>query len=123
MERKQPSFAVPGFEIDIEVLEDGTRVLSVKGELDLATGPVLGQHIRRPLFWSDVGRLVVDLSGVTLIDSSGTRTLVLSYAHARALDRALIFVCPENNVLRRLSAYGLDGRLPLYRSRDQALKA
>jgi anti-anti-sigma factor len=118
-----PAFAVPGFEIADEVLDDGTHVLNVSGELDLATGPVLGQRIRRPLFWKNVPRLVVDLSEVTFIDSSGTNALVLSYSHAQALDRAVLFICPEGSVLRRLSAYGLDLRLPVYASRDEALQA
>jgi len=115
------AFLGPGFAIEEELLDDGTRVLAVSGELDLATGPVLGQRIRRPLFWQQVKRLVVDLSGVTFIDSSGTNALVLSHAHADALERDVRFVCPEGNVLRRLSAYGLQLRLPLYASREEAL--
>jgi anti-anti-sigma factor len=116
-----PSFLAPGFAIEEELLEGGTRVLVVSGELDLATGPVLGQRIRRPLFWEQVTRLVVDLSDVTFIDSSGTNALMLSHAHAEALDRDVRFVCPEGGVLRRLSAYGLQLRLPLYPSREAAL--
>jgi stage II sporulation protein AA (anti-sigma F factor antagonist) len=118
-----PAFIVPGFAIDNEVLDDGTWVLTVSGELDLATGPVLGQRIRRPLFWRDVNRLVVELTDVTFVDSSGTNALVLSYAHAQALDRRVLFVCPDNNVLRRLSTYGLASRLPLYPSLQEALEA
>jgi anti-anti-sigma factor len=118
-----PAFSVPGFTIEEETQEDGTHVLVVGGELDLATGPVLGQRIRRPLFWKDVMRLVVDLSGVTFIDSSGTSALVLSHAHADALGRDVRFVCPEGSVLRRLTAYGLELRLPLYPSREEALAA
>jgi anti-anti-sigma factor len=121
--RPHGAFLAPGFAIEEERLDDGTRVLSVSGELDLATGPVLGQRIRRPLFWNQVTRLVVDLSGVTFIDSSGTNALVLSHAHAEALDRDVRFVCPEGNVLRRLGAYGLELRLPLYATRDEALAA
>lgn len=117
------SFAVPGFAIDDDMLDDGTHVLSVRGELDLATGPVLGQRIRRPLFWQHAPRLVVDLSGVTFIDSSGTSALVLSHGHAGALGRRVLFVCPDGSVLRRLRAYGLASRLPLYASRDEALAA
>lgn len=111
------------FAIEHEVLDDGRHVLTVSGELDLATGPVLGQRIRRPVFWSDTKCLVVDLSAVTFIDSSGTRALVLSHAHADALDREVRFVCPDGSVLRRLTAYGLGARLPLYASRDEALAA
>jgi anti-anti-sigma factor len=119
---EQPGpFVVPGFAITDEVLDDGTRLLTVTGELDLATGPVLGQRIRRPLFWKTVKRLVVDLSGVTFVDSSGTNALVLSHGHAEALDREVRFVCPEGSVMRRLRAYGLELRLPLYDSVEDAL--
>lgn len=116
-----PAFAVPGFEIGDETLDDGTRVLTVRGELDMATGPVLGQRIRRPLFWSGVRRLIVDLSEVSFLDSSGTSTLVLSYAHAQALGEHVAFVCPDGSVLRRLCAYGLEARLPLHSSLEEAL--
>jgi anti-anti-sigma factor len=123
MKPRPPASTVLSIEIEDVRRDDGTCVLSVSGELDLATGPVLGQRIRRPLFWSDLTRLIVDLSGVTFIDSSGTRTLVLSYAHADALDRDVLFVCPEGSVLRRLTAYGLGSRLPLYGSLDEALES
>lgn len=115
--------AARAFEIGDELLEDGTRVLTVSGELDLATAPVLGQRVRRPLFWKDVTRVVVDLSEVTFIDSSGTSSLVLSHAHAEVLDRELLFVCPNGSVLRRLQTYGLAQRLALYATREEALRA
>ena len=118
-----PPFAVPGFEIEDDVLDDGTRVLTVHGELDLATGPVLGQRIRRPMFWQGVTRVVVDLSDVSFIDSSGTNALMLSNTHARALGQELMFVCPDGSVLRRLQSYGLELRLPLYGTREEALRA
>lgn len=118
-----PAPGTEPFELHDEVLDDGTHVLTVSGELDLATGPVLGQRIRRPVFWHDTALLIVDLSGVTFIDSSGTGALVLSHSHADALDREVRFICPQGAVLRRLTGYGLGARLPLYTSREQALQA
>ena len=111
------------FEVHDAAVDDSTHVLTVSGELDMATAPVLGQRIRRPLFWKSVERLVVDLSDVSFIDSSGTNALLLSHAHAQALDRRVLFVCPDGSVLRRLSAYGLELRLPLYSSLEDALAA
>jgi anti-anti-sigma regulatory factor len=61
------------------------------------------------------------MSDVTFIDSSGTSALILSHAHAEALGREVRFVCPDGGVLRRLQAYGLELRLPLYSTRDDAL--
>ena len=118
-----PNPAVPIFSIEEETLADGTRVMTVRGELDLATGPGLGQRIRRPLFWERVERVVVDLSGVTFIDSSGASALLLSRSHARALGRAITFVCPDGRALRRLQIYGLAEMLPVFASREEALKS
>ena len=112
------------FRIDEETLDESTRVLSVTGELDMATAPRLGQRIRRPLFWNGVECVVVDLTDLALLDSSGATALILSHSHAHALGRKLVFVCPEgSHVLRRLHVYGLDARLAMFTTREAALTA
>ena len=112
----------PRFRID-EVLEGATRILEVHGELELATAPTLGQRIRRPLFWEGTEHVVVDLSGVVFLDSSGASALLLSVSHARALGRTLMFICPEGDVMRRLHTYGLDSMLSVFPTRQLALDA
>src|SRR4051812_24765054 len=114
---------LPTFKIEETKLDDGTRIVDVSGELDLATAPTLGQRIRRPLFWEGTERVVVDLSGVGFIDSSGVTALLLSESHAGALGLTLVFVCPEGDVMRRLRIYGLDTRLRNYPTRELALEA
>lgn len=113
---------IPRFRID-ETLEGTTRILEVNGELDLATAPTLGQRIRRPLFWEGAEHVVVDLSGVVFLDSSGASALLLSVSHARALGRKLAFTCPDGDVLRRLKIYGLDSVLSVFPTRELALDA
>lgn len=120
---KRSSRSIPSFQIEETVLDGGTRIVDVRGELELATSPTLGQRIRRPLFWEGTERVVVDLSGVIFIDSSGASALLLSVSHARALGRSLVFVCPEGDVLRRLRLYGLESRLSMFPTRDAALEA
>jgi anti-sigma B factor antagonist len=117
-----PSHAprVPEFRLEETTLEDGTRVVEVHGELDLAPAPALGQRIRRPMFWEGTTRVVVDLSGVVFLDSSGASALLLSLSHASALDRRLVFVCPPGDALRRLQMYGLDSRLEMFPTRAEA---
>jgi anti-sigma B factor antagonist len=112
----------PRFRID-ETLEGTTRILEVHGELELATAPTLGQRIRRPLFWEGAENVVVDLSGVVFLDSSGASALLLSVSHARALGRTLVFTCPDGDVLRRLNIYGLDSVLRVFPTRELALEA
>jgi anti-anti-sigma factor len=98
-------------------------VLAVSGALDLATAPLLGQRIRRPMFWDAVARVIVDLSGVDFLDSSGARALLLSDSHARGLGKSLEFVCPGGTVRRRLALYGLESRFKIHRSRAEAAAA
>lgn len=112
----------PRFRVD-ETLEGTTRILEVHGELELATAPTLGQRIRRPLFWEGAEHVIVDLSGVVFLDSSGASALLLSVSHARALGRTLVFTCPDGDVLRRLRIYGLDSVLTVFPTRELALDA
>jgi anti-sigma B factor antagonist len=112
----------PRFQI-AETLEGTTRILEVHGELELATAPTLGQRIRRPLFWEGTERVIVDLSGVVFLDSSGASALLLSVSHARALGRTLVFTCPDGDVLRRLKTYGLHSMLSMFPTRELALDA
>src|SRR4051812_12840073 len=116
-----PPRPIPTFQIEETSLDGGTRIIEVHGELDLATAPTLGQRIRRPLFWEGVERVVVDLSDVGFIDSSGASALLLSVSHARALGLGLGLVCPEGDVMRRLRTYGLDSMLNVFPTREAAL--
>lgn len=115
------STPIPSFRIEETTLGGGTRIVEVRGELELATAPTLGQRIRRPLFWEGTARVVVDLSEVVFIDSSGASALLLSVSHARALGLKLVFVCPEGDVMRRLRTYGLDSMLSVFPTRERAL--
>jgi anti-sigma B factor antagonist len=55
-------------------LDDGAMRVEAEGELDLATAPQLEEVLRREL---DGGGLVVlDLSGVTFMDSSGLHAIL-----------------------------------------------
>jgi anti-anti-sigma factor len=69
-----------GLAIETEQQDDGV-VLRVKGELDLSTTPQLSAAIDG----SAAGTVTLDLSGVSFIDSSALRVLVLS---GRALTEA-----------------------------------
>jgi len=52
-----------------------TRLVALYGELDLASGPLLEQHLRRPGLPAPE-RLVIDLSGLEFLDCSGLHALL-----------------------------------------------
>ena len=56
--------------------------ITVEGELDIATAPKVEGALREP---SDEGiqRRVLDLSGLTFMDSSGLRTILSAQAASR----------------------------------------
>lgn len=56
-----------------------TYLLTVNGELDLATYEGLNDELVRAEA-SDAARILLDLSGVTFIDSTGIRTLLMASA-------------------------------------------
>jgi anti-anti-sigma factor len=58
---------------------DGTRVVVVEGEVDIATAPELDELLSE----FDRVRVVVDLENVTFIDWSGLKTLVEAHERLR----------------------------------------
>jgi anti-sigma B factor antagonist len=93
--------------------EAGRLVVRPCGELDLATAPDLEKLVLGRL--ADRTAVVLDLRGLTFMDSSGVRVLVA--AHARAADGGgeLTVVRPERGgaVDRILEVSGIEQALPL----------
>lgn len=92
---------------------DGRAVLTVRGELDLATAPELEQALDEQLSRSvDV---VLDLRELDFMDSTGVRILVTAHAAAAAAGRrfALVRPAPDSAVAKILSIAGLDAQLVL----------
>jgi anti-sigma B factor antagonist len=66
--------------------EGATTRLVLTGELDMASSPLLLEHVRRELAAGHVRHLVVDMAGVTFCDSTGIEALLS--AREAATDRA-----------------------------------
>jgi anti-anti-sigma factor len=79
--------------------------LVVEGEIDSAHERRFCQTIIDLLDETDVDQVVVDLSGVTFIASSGVRALLSAQAHAG--DRALIIRDPSARAARTLAIAGV----------------
>ncbi|MFF5108758.1 STAS domain-containing protein [Streptosporangium sp. NPDC000509] len=86
---------------------DGFVVITVAGELDLATRPKLS------VFTQDVidacpGTVIIDLSGVTFIDACGLSALIAIRRHARERDTPLLLAGAPPVVLKLLKLTNLD---------------
>jgi anti-anti-sigma factor len=100
--------------------EPGVVVVSMRGELDLATEQVA----QRPLLEAvdRAGVVLADLSGVVFFSSAGIGVLVVASERAIATDTVLhVVVTPR--IERILTAVGLQHHLHLHRTREDALAA
>ncbi|MHA6764078.1 STAS domain-containing protein [Streptacidiphilus sp. PAMC 29251] len=100
----------------------GLPVLSVSGDLDFRTAPLLRKSLDGlPM---DAGStLVVDLSGVGYCDSTGIAVLVIAHRRTRAASAALALAGADAELTRILGIVGLDQTFALYATVDQAVAA
>lgn len=84
---------------------DGHALLAIVGEIDLVTAPAFGAAIEQEI--QRAGKVVLDFSGVTFMDSSGLNVLVVAAGQSGASDSVLIRNAPLS-VRRLLSITGLD---------------
>jgi anti-sigma B factor antagonist len=107
------------FLITRKELAQDTSLLSVEGDLDLASAPSLKWALA-DLQSTGSHHVVVDLSRVAFIDSTALGVLV---GAQRALDPGvrLAIACSEENVLRIFELTGLDGMFEIVPSLQDAL--
>jgi anti-sigma B factor antagonist len=80
--------------------QGSTEVLSVRGQVDVATVDALAGKIRDALS-REPETIVVDLSAVAFFGSGGLNTLLEADGHARASGCRLV-VIPGTGIVRRL---------------------
>lgn len=103
-------------------LRGGCPVITVAGELDVATAPHLGDVIEN-LTTGPSTHLVVDLQAVTFMDCSGLHPLIAGHRRLSP-DGALAVVCPADGTCGRvLELTGVSRLLNLYSSAPAALAA
>ena len=87
------------FAIGFDGPTDGSVVLRVAGEVDMATAPELEAHVRKALD-RDEPTVLVDLTEVTFIDSSGIAALTGLHRQLEERRRRLT-ILGLNDVTRR----------------------
>jgi anti-sigma B factor antagonist len=106
--------------LEISVRRDGRyAVVSLRGELDLAGESALRERLRTACEESD-GHVVLDLSEMTFIDSTGLSILVEYHAKTQAAGGRLILLAPRPAVVRIFDVTGLGERLTIRDSLEQA---
>ena len=101
----------PDFSVTVGRHRDTIRV-AAEGELDLASAPLLADHLGA-VGAADAGSVVLDLSRLTFLDSSGVALLLGLTRRAEREGWALTIADPSPQALSVLELCGLLDVLPL----------
>lgn len=115
------------FEATAAQLDDGIRVIVVRGELDLSTASDLEGPLEEAISTKDAS-VLIDLTECEFIDSTGIALIVRAW---QRLDTAAdgdgsgqVVICSANDQVRRvLEITGLELSIPIHSTRDEALSA
>ncbi len=115
------------FEATAARLDDGVRVIAVRGELDLSTASDLEEPLEEAIASGDAS-VLIDLGECEFIDSTGIALIVRAW---QRLDRAAdgegqgrVVICSDNEQVRRvLEITGLELSISIHGDRDAGLAA
>ena len=96
--------------------EERRAVLRLRGELDVSSSPALEDELSR---LGGASMIVLDLSDLEFIDSTGLGVLVKSHQRVRDEGGRLAIVEGSGQVKRLLELTGLDQQLTLVASADE----
>jgi anti-anti-sigma factor len=110
-----------GIELTETTFEPGGVALTVDGELDIATAPALRDRLSAAI---DSGRhrLVIDLSGLSFLDSVALATIVRAKQRLPEGGRMAIAIDPSSYVMLVFESGGLPKVLDLVETREQAIE-
>jgi anti-anti-sigma factor len=94
--------------------DDGVTTIALAGEIDLVAAPEVRTYVSGALAESP-RRLVIDLSNVTFIDSTGVQALVVAHQTTRLLKVELVLVPGQPQVMRTLELAGVEDLLTFER--------
>ncbi|GIH25457.1 anti-sigma factor antagonist [Acrocarpospora phusangensis] len=98
----------------------GAVVVAVEGELDLFTAPFLRDEVRDAIK-QDGAVLVLDLTSLSFMDSSGLSVLIEAWRLATSEGGGVTLAAPQAPVARILRTTGLDRRIKVYPDVDTAI--
>ena len=110
--------------LSISVAEDGegVRVVALTGELDFLSASDLGARLS-DLRGQTGNAVVIDVSGLTFIDSTGLATLLHGSKRTQNGEARVAIVSPEGDVRRVLELTAVDKLIRVCASLEQAVKA
>jgi anti-sigma B factor antagonist len=118
----EPAQAASQLELSCQTGADGYQIISVAGELDIATAEQAYSYISEVID-ERPAPVTVDLSGLTFCDASGLGALARVARHAREAGRQLMLTSARPSVLKIMRITGLDRVFPELRPSAHAYSA
>ena len=108
-------------DLHLETRQEGdVAVVAASGEVDVFTAPGLDAAITDELAAGHV-RLVIDLSRVTFLDSTGLGVLVKGLKGAREGGGTMHLVVSSDRIRKIFEVTGLDAAMPLFDTVNDAV--
>lgn len=107
-------------EIQTRQADNGVTVVAPTGRLDVAGAPALKEAITEAAN-SGTPRVVIDLEGVSFVDSTGLGSVIAALKQIRSKEGELRLAAPNQQVRVVLELTTLDRVFPYYATVDEAL--
>jgi anti-sigma B factor antagonist len=114
------AFEPADFELSEEHLDEKTLVLRVAGELHASTAPAFSERLNDAISGGHTG-IVLDLTGVAFIDSTGLSVLLNGLRRVTRGRGAMVLACANPTVLRLFEITKLDSTFEIVASCDEAI--
>ena len=111
---------VPHFEFSEESSDAGAHIIRVDGEIHVSTAPEFAQGLTEAIE-SGKTAVVLDMSGVEFIDSTGLSVLLNGLRLVTQKRGRLALVCANPTVLRLFQITKLDGTFDIFPDRESAI--
>jgi anti-sigma B factor antagonist len=111
---------VPHFELEEERSVEGVDIVKVSGEIHLSTAPRFRDRLET-IIGSGDGLLVLDLTAVEFIDSTGLSVLLAGLRLVSQRHGHMALVCTNPTVLRLFEITSLDNTFAIFADRPAAI--
>ena len=111
---------VPHFELAEESSAEGAHVIRVRGEIHVSTAPEFTQRLSAAIE-SGKTAMVLDMSGVEFIDSTGLSVLLNGLRLVTQMHGRMAIVCANPTVLRLFEITSLDETFDIFDDRPAAI--
>jgi anti-sigma B factor antagonist len=114
------AFEPPSFELTEVELDERSVILRVVGEIHATTAPEFSERLNTAIAQGRTG-VVLDLTGVEFIDSTGLSVLLNGLRRVTRVRGAMVLACANPTVLRLFEITKLDSTFEIVADCDEAV--